>query len=225
MKRLLLLAIAVVMLLGSGSLLFGQTSGINLLSQSHEIWGGTFFNGTLNEYHLTGSEPIEGTSGGARSKTGDYSVSADAFGDDSSNIRGAFACSTYVFKTEESNLNIKLDGFIWFTIPETSVTYQLTDFTAGNTLDTFSYSSDSGPLLPRDNRGNSFYSYDNTLSGLDTEHVYTIYLCSLASTGDGGTALLNAGLSTVSQVPVPSSLVLSGIGAMITGWFRRRERL
>jgi hypothetical protein len=225
MKRLLIVTVCAVMLLGGATPAFAHFSGINLLSQSHEIWGGTFFNGVLDEYHITGSEPIEGRSIGAASKAGNYSVSADAFGDDSTNTRGAYACSTYVFKTEKSDLNIKLDGLIWFTIPETSVTYQLTDFTAGNTLDSFSYSSNSGTSLPRDDQSNSFFSYNNTLTSLDTDHVYTMYLCSQASTGDGGTAVLNARLSTAVPVPVPSALALGAMGTLITGYLRRRKRL
>lgn len=224
MKRLIVVAIAVAALSG-GSPLFAHLSGINLLSQTHEIGGATFFNGVLSEYEEKGSELLEGNSGGAVSRAGDFSVYADAFGDDSSNIGGAYARSMYMFRTESSDLNINLNGFIWFTIPETAVSYSLVDFTASSTLDTFTYSSNSGPVLPRDGRGNSFFSYDRTFTGLDIGHVYLLNLSSVASPGDGGIAVLNADLSSPVTVPLPSSLILGGVGFLLTGWLKRRKML
>ncbi|MBW8017764.1 MAG: hypothetical protein FVQ82_16440 [Planctomycetes bacterium] len=222
MRRLFLVAISTIILLSGKSALFADASGINLLSQSHEIWGGTLFNGILDEYHLIAAAAIEGISRTNQSKAGNYSVSALSAGNDDTNIRGAYACSSYLFLAEENELNIKLDGYIWYTIPETAVTYRLTDTTAAATLDMFTYSSNTSPS-PTDSRGNSFYSYDKSITGLESGHIYELYLCAIASTGDGGEAVLNANLLSVSQIPAPSAILLCSAGILITGWLKRRK--
>jgi len=222
MKRLFIVAISACILFSGQSALFAHPSGINLLSQSHQVRGGTFFNGVLDEYNLTGPAAIEGSSIGANSEAGNYSISAFAYGSEDTNIKGAYACSSYLFRTENDNLNVKLDGYIWCTLPDTSVSYHLKDKTAGTTLDMFSY---SGYTAVHSMDKQWPCSYENRLTGLDTSHTYELYLCAIASTGDGGDAVLNAQLSSACQVPVPSAVMLGMVGALITGWMKRRKNL
>ena len=216
MNRLFIITLCVITLLSFQSPLFAHPSGINLLSQSHRVWGGTF----PDNYDLTGPASVTGTSPLTYCQAGNYSVNASSSGNTLINLQGAHAISSYLFLIENDILQIKLDGNIWCSEPDTGISYRLTDKTAGTTLDSFAY---SGHNWTPPISGNSYCSYDNSLNCLDKSHLYELYLCADASCGDGGTAALNANLSSVCQVPAPSAMLLGSVGTAIAALLKRRK--
>ena len=162
--------------------------------------------------------PVEGSSAGAYSRAGDFSVFGDATGDIFSNIKGAYAGSTYLFTPKYSDLILNLSGYIWFTIEETSASAVLTDTATQDVLVDFKYSSTLN-LSPdqRDEDGNWYFDEDFFLSGLDTNRFYEFKIQTLASRGDGGTALLNA---EYSEVPAPATILLLLFGTILAGKFK-----
>ena len=192
---------------------FGCVSGINILSEKHEVYGGTFFNGALDEYHLVGNSPLKGSSVGAFSRAGNFSVMAEAFGDDFTNVKGAYAASSYRFNPRVSDLKLKINGKIWFTLFETGVTCHLRNYTSGQTLYSFNF---SGLTAGVDGSGNRrYFCQEQIFSGLDSNGYYELTITARASTGDGGTALLNANISPANIVPLPSSFLLGILGAAL----------
>lgn len=213
MKRKFIVAITAILLLSVQSPVFAHISGINLLSQSHHIRGGDIY----STYDITDNVPVEAASELTSAKAGNYSVMASAGGNDLTNIFGAYAASTYLFQIENNQLNVKLDGYIWFTIPNTYIEYCLIDTTTSTLLDKAGCSaSTSYPQIECD------FDYSISLTGLDTSHVYDLQLYARASDGDGGYAVLNAGISST-PVPAPSAIMLGALGSLITGWLKRRD--
>lgn len=218
MKRLIIIAISAALLLSTPSALFAHPTGINLISQSHRVWGGTF----PNDYDFTGSTELTGSSPLTYAHTGNYSVNTSSSGNTLLNIQGAHASSSYLFLIENDMLQINLNGNIWCTEPDTEISYKLTDKTASATLDTFTY---SGYNWTPPMSGNSYCTYENSFTGLDKSHTYELYLYAQASPGDGGNANLYANLSSPCQVPAPSAILLGSLGTLITGWLKSRKNI
>lgn len=204
------------------SLAFGNASGIDVLGEIYEVRGsGVTLNGVLQEYYSLDTVPVEGGCVAGLSRADKFSVFADASGDDEHNPTGTWAWSQYLFRTEGRDLCVHLDGFTWYTLGDTYVSARLMDVTSADMLYEFRYdpSVAADPTEPGDN---SYFDIDRYFNGLDTSHLYEFTIASHGGSGDGGTALLNAELSSVNMVPVPSAFMLCGVGMCITARLRRK---
>ncbi|MBW8035444.1 MAG: hypothetical protein FVQ79_07390 [Planctomycetes bacterium] len=207
------------------SLALGNASGIDVVGEMYEVRGsGVTLSGVLQEYYVLGSAPVEGSAPAGFSKADKLSVFADAFGDDEHNPTGTWAAAQFAFMTDQTTLGVHLDGFIWYSLGDTYVSARLMDVTSADMLYEFRYDP-SVAAEPAELGGNSYFDVNRYYYGLDTSHLYQFTIEAHGGRGNGGTALLNAQLSSVSAVPVPSALMLCGVGMCITSRLRRKKIL
>jgi len=224
MMRILKFLSVIVCLSLFSSVVFGYSSGIDVLNEQYEVMGsGVTLNGVLQEYYSLDSVPVEGSAPAGWSRADKLSVFADASGDDEHNPTGTWAWSQCVFRTEGCDLCVNLDGYIWYTLADTYISARLMDVTSADMLYEFRY--DPSVAAEPDAMGNSYFNVNRCFYGLDTSHLYEFTIGAHGGSGDGGTAMLNAQLSSVIAVPVPSALMLCGFGMCITARLRRKNML
>ncbi|MCP4593645.1 MAG: hypothetical protein GY842_23150 [bacterium] len=226
MGRRALLSLAVLFLAAAGTA-YGGPSAINLLSQSHHVWGEAgecessppwLPTGNVLTYDQTSATPLDvavgqplSATGYAHSIAGDFAVSAESF----YWYSFAWATSEYRFTPVGSSLCARVSGWTENYVPsETVVRYTLSDATLGSVLDDFT-AMGAGPGEPL---------------GFDWQKCYAVnpdheYLLTLSANTTGSDYSRSTGIDAdLTCIPVPSALLLGTFGAGLVGWRQRRRR-
>jgi len=202
----------------------GGVTGINLLSQSHHVWGfagesqGIQPTGNVTPYNQTSAAPLAVTVGAwpggdpfpgyAHSIAGDFTALAES----AYWYSAANAASTYEFSPLDTLLCVRVYGCTDGWGEESGVQYTLTDSTLGSVVDEFEA---IGVVAPDDE-----LCFDwQTSYAVDPGHEYVLTLYAGTSGSDGFRgANITAELACI---PAPSALALGLIGAALA---LRRQR-
>lgn len=211
-------------ILVQGTTASGRVTGINLLSQTHHVWGfagesqGTDPTGNVTPYDQTIAAPLDVTAGQwpagdpfpgyAHSIAGDFT----AFAESAYWYSAANASSTYEFSPLDTLLCVRVYGCTDGWGEESAVQYTLTDSTLGSVVDEFEA---IGAVAP-----DSELCFDWRKSyAVDPGHVYALTL-DAATTGSDGFRRANI-TAELTCIPTPSALALGLVGAALV---LRRQR-
>lgn len=198
---------------------FGGFSGITIINDIHQVQGAYYdTNKIFHEYNIVDTVPqIQGGGTYVNSKIDWTSVCASAYGDTESNL-GASAHYHFEFEPLVKDLRIQLDGYLAFSVPWTEVEFKIQDPSAQTV---FEYRYDGYIAVNQSSDGRWYYNVDKVITGLDIGGHYSLDMYAIAGTGDGGTALMNLNCSDATVVPLPSSLLLTGLGTLLVRRFKK----
>jgi hypothetical protein len=228
MKRALILVFAAI--LGFTSIVSANVSGIDLISQTHHVYGRAGWTDP-DTYDYTDNVQVNGTvsgigmdgyPGSASSYAGDFTVEAFAIGDYAS--RESLAESTYLFTPTNPVLTMTFTGegttsgggF------EANSEFSFYDITNDLEIDSHYWQGSAEVPFQYVIDWDEFYT-------VDPSHQYQLCIYAEAGFGSEGgyyQSLLNVSITTEPIAnPAPSAIILGGIGVGFVTWLRKKKKL